>query len=413
MKRKKSGHRPLTKAVLALMLGGLGASATEPPPLTAGTLPAEPPIALPAETLPTAPPLAAELAPTPAQTRSGRDIYLRFRDGLADPNCNNTAGSRWRKHFGHAPKQLAQGSGDLLPLFGYVVDALDEAGLPTEFALIPFVESGYKPAAHSSSGPAGMWQFIGITARNQGIAMRNGYDGRLSPVESTQAAVRYLKTLYGMFGGDWRLAVMAYNAGEYRVLQSMRRAGMNARNARPAELPGLSPITYAYVDKLHALACLFEQADDRETWLRSLDRPVPQLTAIALPVDARSLDIWAKHEGHDPAMLRRLNPALAGGIVRGGKPLRVLAPTRDPAPMEPMEARLVAAYDEAAAAPGPSATEATPADNPSSGRSYTVARGDSLWTIARRNGISVQRLRELNQLDLRSVLTPGKVLRLE
>ena len=52
--------------------------------------------------------------------------------------------------------------------------------------------------------------------------------------------MRYLKTLHGMFGGDWRLATMAYNAGEYRVLQSLRKAGMNAQNAKPSALPGLS-----------------------------------------------------------------------------------------------------------------------------------------------------------------------------
>ena len=54
--------------------------------------------------------------------------------------------------------------------------------------------------------------------------MKPGYDGRLSPVDSTRAAVRYLKTLHGMFAGDWRLAVMAYNAGEYRVFGALRRS---------------------------------------------------------------------------------------------------------------------------------------------------------------------------------------------
>ncbi|MFX7760059.1 transglycosylase SLT domain-containing protein, partial [Acinetobacter baumannii] len=87
----------------------------------------------------------------------------------------------------------------LLPLFGYVVDALRDADLPTEYALIPFVESGYRPAARSPSGPAGLWQMIAVTARNHDVPIRDGYDGRLSPVDSTRAAVRYLKTLHGMF----------------------------------------------------------------------------------------------------------------------------------------------------------------------------------------------------------------------
>ncbi len=200
---------------------------------------------LPENPLPGHPPIELESLPAPGSVsrpvpdqRNGRQIYENFRAGLAEPQCNAAATSvRWKKHFSQAPVRLARASDDLLPLFGYVVDALREADLPTEFALIPFVESGYKPGARSASGPAGLWQFIGITARNHDVAIRKGYDGRLSPVESTQAAVRYLKTLNGMFGGDWRLTVMAYNAGEYRILQSMRRAGMNAQNAKPAQLP--------------------------------------------------------------------------------------------------------------------------------------------------------------------------------
>ena len=129
-------------------------------------------------------------------------------------------------------------------LFGYVVEELRKANLPTEFALIPFVESGYRPNARNGSGPTGLWQFIATTARNHRVPMANGYDGRLSAVDSTQAAVRYLKTLHGMFGGDWRLATMAYNAGEYRVLQSLRKAGMNAQNAsrRPCPACPRSPM---------------------------------------------------------------------------------------------------------------------------------------------------------------------------
>ena len=117
-------------------------------------------------------------------TRNGREIYQRFREGLADPTCAADASARWKAHFAHAPKQLA-GRDDVLPLFGYVVDSLRAAHLPTEYALIPFVESGYKPGARSPQGPAGLWQLIAITARNHKVPMRAGSDGRLSPVEST------------------------------------------------------------------------------------------------------------------------------------------------------------------------------------------------------------------------------------
>ncbi|MDR6842282.1 lytic transglycosylase domain-containing protein [Pseudoxanthomonas sacheonensis] len=360
---------------------------------------------------PGSPPLELESLP-PSRQRNGREIYESFRAGLADPTCDASATSmRWKKHFGHAPGQLARGDDDLLPLFGYVVDALRDADLPTEFALIPFVESGYKPGARSASGPAGLWQFIGVTARNHGVAMRGGYDGRLSPVDSTQAAVRYLKTLHGMFGGDWRLAVMGYNAGEYRILQSMRRAGMNAQNAKPAQLPGLSGITYAYVEKLHALACIFQQADDREEWLRTLDRDVPRLAPQALPSDVASLDEWAKRQGHDGAQLRRLNPALAAGFSRGGKPLRVLAPAG--AGVAVAAGNQVAEIPALPASMKSKSSQATASTASPATGSHTVRRGESAWTIARRYGLPPQQLLARNGLASTAVLQPGMVLKLD
>lgn len=385
----------LRVAVLTALLGAAlpAALAADPPPATESTQ------------TPSPESVAATPLP-PSHQRSGLEIYQRFRDGLADPECDSAAtNGRWKKQFGHAPGQLARTEDDLLPLFGYVVDALRDAHLPTEFALIPFVESGYKPGARNPNGPAGLWQFIGITARNHGVPMREGYDGRLSPVDSTQAAVRYLKTLHGMFGGDWRLAVMAYNAGEYRVLQSMRRAGMNARNARPAELPGLSGITYAYVEKLHALACIFQQADDRDAWLDQLDRPVPRLAAHTLP-DGGTLASWATAHGQSTTLLNRLNPALAGRFSRGTRPLRVLAPS------------LVDVGDDASA-PATAAGGPEPSSSPQDkrvqalGRTHTVKSGESAWSIGKRHGIPAARLLRMNGLKPGAVLRPGMVLELD
>lgn len=374
----------------------------------AGTTPARAADPAPALALP---PVAVESVPASNQ-RNGREIYETFRAGLADPTCDAAAtNARWQKHFGHAPGQLARSNDDLLPLFGYVVDALREADLPTEFALIPFVESGYKPGARSASGPAGLWQFIAVTARNHGVPMRNGYDGRLSPVDSTQAAVRYLKTLHGMFGGDWRLAVMGYNAGEYRILQSMRRAGMNAQNARPAELPGLSGITYAYVEKLHALACIFQKADDREEWLRTLDREVPRLAAVPLPDDAANLDAYARSTGHDGALLKRLNPALAAGLSRGGKPLRLLAPSATSSAVS--AASLIASTASNVAIGASDSAHAADQAKVAAGGTHTVRKGESAWTIAKRYGLRPRQLLSSNGLPDNAVLRPGMVLKLD
>ena len=306
----------LLAVVLAPSAPALASDTAEPVPVPA-IAPVVEPAAAPA--LPPGP---------PPHLRSGAEIYAAFREGLAEPECPaGSASPRWSSHFAAAARRLA-GQDETLAMFGYVVDALREAHLPTEYALIPFVESGYRPDAQSKLGPAGLWQFIRMTARNHKVPIRPGFDGRLSPVESTRAAVRYLKTLHGMFAGDWRLAAMAYNAGEYRLLAALRKSGQVARNADHDKLPGLSGITRAYPRKMHAISCLLQQADDRAEWLASVDRPVERLVEVPLPQDAHSLDAWAREQGLDPARVRKLNPAFANGrIVRhGSEPLQALAP---------------------------------------------------------------------------------------
>lgn len=364
-------------------------------------------------------PLTAAALP-PASVRNGQDIFASFRDGLAEPTCDAEATSpRWQKQFAHAPSRLANQDDDALVLFGYVVEELRKSDLPTEFALIPFVESGYRPNARNGGGPAGLWQFIATTAKNHRVQMTPGYDGRLSAVDSTQAAVRYLKTLHGMFGGDWRLATMAYNAGEYRVVQSLRKAGMNAQNARPAELPGLSPVTYAYVEKLHALACVLEDAETEPAVMASLDRTVPVLKGHTLPAGT-SVQQWAQQRDLDPARIARLNPALASGKGRPSGQVTVLAPTAH-APVDASASVAAIAMAPSAPAdttaarttPAPAATRTVAsADRPRS-RRHTVRDGESPWTIARRYGMPLKALLSLNGLSGSSVLKPGAVLRVE
>lgn len=357
---------------------------------------------------------AAASAPAPTQ-RTGRDVYRQFREGLAQPECAADASTRWRTHFAAAPKRLASETDDLLPLFAYVVDAVREASLPTEYALIPFVESGYKPGARSPLGPTGLWQMIAMTARNHKVPIRKGYDGRLSPADSTRAAVRYLKTLHGIFAGDWRLAAMAYNAGEYRILGSLKRGGQVARDATPEHLPGLAPITHAYVRKLHALSCLLTRAEENEEWMRALDRPVPELTAITMPSGVRQVDHWATSSGQDPALLRRLNPVLAGARPGSGAMQLLVVSTPSNATRMLPNAGSDSSLERIMrndAAPGDSPT--TPQSLPPDVlRRHTVLQGDNVSTIAHRYGVRIAEVLERNGLTRRSVLHPGRVLNID
>lgn len=370
----------------------VAAPATLPAPPTSATTTQQAPATAASETATAEAPRNAAIA-----SSNGLSIYQAFRDGLAEPQCGN-AQPRWRKHFAHAPKRLGDSGSDTLVLFGFVVDSLRQAGLPTEFALVPFIESGYAPGARSKAGPAGLWQFIGVTARNHGLRIESGYDGRLSPAESTDAAVRYLKSLNERFDGNWRLTAMAYNAGEFRVLQALRRSGVDAADATPADIKGMPAVTYAYVEKLHALACLIEEAGQQPQWRAGLDHPVVKLRAQPLE-QARSLDAWAAKNGQDAAQLRRLNPALAGRWPSRGTPV-ALVPETAPA---------VAATASDSSAAGVDDAETT--DTAKS--THTVRKGDSAWSIAKRYGVSTRRLLELNGLKSTSVLRPGMVLRVQ
>ena len=360
-------------------------------------------------------PYQATQLPEPS-TRNGQEIFRQFREGLAQPQCDSSATSeRWKQHFRHAASRMGEHDDNLLPLFGYVVDQLRAEGLPTEFALIPFVESGYRPDARSNAGPAGLWQFIANTARNHKVPMNQGMDGRYSASESTTAAVRYLKTLYGMFGGRWELAVMGYNAGEYRILQALRRQGLNASNASPEQLSGLSPVTYSYVEKLHALTCVLEDAADNGNLMARLDREVPYLAPYQLPAGT-SLQRWADARDLDPDKLARLNPLLDKRAP--ARALGVLAPRHAVLPEIPApsssSAQAVAAVTPSAQAGNSTASSPVAArtDNGKTGR-HTVRAGESLWAIARRHGIPLARLLASNGLSNSAILKPGMELRIE
>lgn len=198
--------------------------------------------------------LATPSSAQPTKPTASLDaISAGFWDNLAEPACGK-APRRWRAHYGDVPKRLrSPREQQLRGHFAQVIDALHAAGLPSEFALIPFVESRYRPNARSPGGQVGLWQFTAATARRNGLAVRSGHDERLDPAASTRAAVRYLKRLHRMFGKDWRWTAMAYNAGEGAARKARRKGGTQ----------GLSPITRHYPDKLHALACLVPRPDPK------------------------------------------------------------------------------------------------------------------------------------------------------
>src|SRR5690606_6639808 len=168
----------------------------------------------------------------------------------------------------------------------------------------------------------------------------------------------------------------------------------------------LSPITYAYVEKLHALACVLEQAEQNPDLMATLDRPVPVLKSHTLPANT-SLGSWATRNALDPAHIARLNPAVS--TARAG--VRVLAPAHaGNGQQEISTATYATATTTAAIAPTRTTASTSSAR---SARRHTVRSGESAWSIARRYGIPLKALLSRNNLDAKAALKPGMVLRFE
>ncbi|WP_397608799.1 transglycosylase SLT domain-containing protein [Silanimonas sp.] len=338
----------------------------------------------------------AEPAP-PARIADGRVLFERLAGSFGPPVCVRGDHNRqWRRRYAGHPASFERQLREALPLMAYVVEAVEARNLPGEFALIPIVESGYRPEARGPGGPTGLWQMIGSTARNHGVQVGRGYDGRLSPVDATDAALDYLAVLHAEFG-DWRATAMAYNAGEGRLRRAFARDGASRVSGERRLPAGLSSVTYAYVAKLHALACLIA-----EPARHGLTLPVDAFTPLEArraPDGATRLDAVARAWGTSPESLARWNPAYRAGIALPGAPRRLLAPVGSAVAMTPI-----------ASSSAPLAgNEEAPAEAP---RQHTVRSGETLWRIARRYGTTVRALAAFNGIDAARPLRIGRTLRI-
>jgi membrane-bound lytic murein transglycosylase D len=142
--------------------------------------------------------------------------------------------------------------------FDLFEEKLAEYGLPLELKFLAVIESGLRPQVKSRAGALGLWQFMYSTGIYYGLKENSYIDERMDPVLATDAACRYLKQLYGIYG-DWNLALAAYNAGPGNVNKAIRRSGnkttyWEVRPYLPAETQGYVPnfIAAAYLLTHHA-----------------------------------------------------------------------------------------------------------------------------------------------------------------
>jgi len=179
--------------------------------------------------------------------------------------------------------------------------------LPEELALLPVIESGFNNFAVSRSGAAGLWQFIPSTARRYGLRVDQYVDERFDVVKATDAAMRYLKDLYSMFG-NWELALASYNCGENCVAK--RTGGIDfwaSQRLLPEE-------TRNYVPAFFAVLLL---ANNPEKYRLSVRVEGISVAKKALDKDTPTEEFIVKN-GMKESLFRDLNPHIKKDVIPAG-----------------------------------------------------------------------------------------------
>ncbi|MCK5813108.1 MAG: transglycosylase SLT domain-containing protein, partial [Cocleimonas sp.] len=206
-----------------------------------------------------------------------------------------------------------------------IVAELERRNMPTELALLPFVESAYVNTARSHAAAAGMWQFIPSTGRLYGLKQRRGYDGRMDSFEATRAALDYLQKLNRDFKGDWFLSLAAYNAGEGRV---QRAINYNRSKGRPTNYWSLRlpRETREYVPRLLAYKEIIRHPERYGISLPvATSRPALVPVQVNKVIDLRKA---ARRAGLPIDTLTELNPSYLQGITTPRLSKRIILPAR-------------------------------------------------------------------------------------
>ncbi len=342
------------------------------------------------------------------------------------------------------------------PYLHFVLEEVERRGMPTEIALLPVVESGYQPFAYSRSGAAGIWQFIPSTARHYGLKHNAWYDGRRDIYASTHAALDFLQDLYKRLDNDWLLALAAYNSGGSTVQRAVRTALRNGGSGDFWSIRHLLPReTRHYVPKLLAISAMVRDPEYYDLRLKEIpDEP----RLIHLQVDEQiNLAVAARLARLSLDELRQLNPGYTRLLTPPDGPHDLLLPVEKGAhfkwqlsqlsPAErvgwiyhtvsPGESLIGIArrYGTTVAAlrasnrlrgstihPGDRLRIVTAGEptgravgredgSPSHrGVTHTVTNGDTLWSLARRYGVTVAQLVRWNAIATGTPLVPGQKL---
>ncbi|MCZ7561789.1 MAG: transglycosylase SLT domain-containing protein [Burkholderiaceae bacterium] len=335
-------------------------------------------------------PLASLPAPTgrPPQTNAPvASLWDRIRGGFAMPPLASPLVAEKERFYLQRPDYLqrmfTRGSRYLF----HIVEEIEKRGMPTELALLPFVESAMNPVALSHAQAAGLWQFIPSTGRAYNLQQDWWVDNRRDVVKSTDAALDYLQKIYAMHGNDWFLALASYNWGEGAVARAVRHN--QARGLPTGYLSLKMPAeTRHYVPKLMALKNILMRADELGVALPALpNRPYFVTIEKTRPID---LKLAAQFAGMSVDEFVALNPAHNRPVIAASRNNEIKLP-----------ADRIDAFMAAVERHG-HANRAFATWQP-----HTLQPGETLDGLAQRGGIAVAELRDANDLRPGQRILPG------
>lgn len=312
-----------------------------------------------------------------------------------------------------------------MPIFE---EALESYGLPLELKYLPIVESALNPRAISRAGATGLWQFMLATGKTYGLEVNSLVDERCDPILSTYAAAHYLSDLYRIFG-DWNLVIAAYNCGPDNIKKAIHRA--NGERDYWQIYPYLPRETRGYVPSFIAVNYMMNYYCDHN--ICPLRAKLPEKTDTIMVNRDVHMEQISNVLGIDIEQLKELNPQYRHNIINGNNKLsalrlpakyinafidnedsiyaynasellnrRLIVDVREEEPVARSSSRS-RSYSYSSSRYSKHSYSSSKSSKRKSRRGrgssdVTVKKGDTLSSIAKRNGTTVEKLKKLNKL---------------
>ncbi len=250
------------------------------------------------------------------------DLWVRVRQGFAMPDLENDLVRKWEQYYAGRPDYVARMTERGGRYLYHILDEVEKRGMPSELALLPFIESAFNPQATSSARASGMWQFMPATGRDYELKQNMFRDDRRSVLASTRAALDYLQTLHKMFG-DWQHVLAAYNWGQGNVQRAVAR-NQKAGGSVAYDALTMPDETRNYVPKLQAIKNIVARPDSFGLALPPLQNH-PFFLSVAIERDI-DVAVAARLAGMTLDEFQQLNPQMNKPVILAAGTPHLLLP---------------------------------------------------------------------------------------